>query len=45
MAKADEISQHLHRGTNKNRKNPTQDSLKIKQQCELLAHRVFYTAM
>jgi len=38
-AKANEISLHLHRRTNKNCKNPTQDSLKMKQKCQLLNHK------
>jgi len=38
-AKANEISQHLHRRHKKNCKNPTQDSLKIKQKCQQLNHK------
>lgn len=38
-AKANEIFQHLHRRTNKNCKNLTQDSLKMKQKCQLLNHK------
>jgi hypothetical protein len=37
--KANEISQHLHGRTNKNCKTPNQDTLKMKQKCQLLNHK------